>query len=295
MDRKTADEYPQELLDLFHEWQHGNIDRRDFFTALGKFAVGGVTVAALVQSLTPNYAWAQTVDPKDKDIRVGYESVASPAGNGSIRGYLARPAKGSKFPAVLVIHENRGLNPYIEDVARRFAKAGFLAFAPDGLTSVGGYPGNEQDAAAKFRTVDGKKMTEDFVAAAMWLKKRKDSKGKLGAVGFCFGGGMVNQLAVRLGKDLNAGVAFYGSQAGVTDVPKIVAPLQFHYAGNDQRINAGIEAYEKALNENKKVFESYMYAEKQHGFHNDTTPRYDEASAKLAWARTLEFFGKHLK
>ncbi|QQS34449.1 MAG: dienelactone hydrolase family protein [Acidobacteriota bacterium] len=295
MERKTAEEYPQELLDLFHEWQHGNIDRRDFFAGLGKFAIGGVTVAALVQSLTPNYAWAQTVDPKDKDIRVGYESVDSPAGNGSIRGYLARPAKGSKFPAVLVIHENRGLNPYIEDVARRFAKAGFLAFAPDGLTSVGGYPGNEQDAAAKFRTVDGKKMTEDFVAAAMWLKKRKDSKGKLGAVGFCFGGGMVNQLAVRLGKDLNAGVAFYGSQAGVADVAKIAAPLQFHYAGNDQRINAGIEAYEKALTENKKTYESYMYAEKQHGFHNDTTPRYDEASAKLAWARTLEFFKKYLK
>jgi carboxymethylenebutenolidase len=293
--RKTADQYPQELLDLFHEWQHGNIDRREFFGGLTKFAVGGVTVAALVQSLTPNYAWAQTVDPKDKDIRVGYESVDSPAGNGSIRGYLARPAKGSKFPAVLVIHENRGLNPYIEDVARRFAKAGFLAFAPDGLTSVGGYPGNEQDAAAKFRTVDGKKMTEDFVAAAMWLKKRKDSKGKLGAVGFCFGGGMVNQLAVRLGKELNAGVAFYGSQAGAADVPKIAAPLQFHYAGNDQRVNAGIEAYEKALTENKKVFESYMYVEKQHGFHNDTTPRYDEASAKLAWARTLEFFKKHLK
>lgn len=295
IERKTAEEYPQELLDLFHEWQHGNIDRRDFFAGLGKFAIGGVTVAALVQSLTPNYAWAQTVDPKDKDIRVGYESVDSPAGNGSIRGYLARPAKGSKFPAVLVIHENRGLNPYIEDVARRFAKAGFLAFAPDGLTSVGGYPGNEQDAAAKFRTVDGKKMTEDFVAAAMWLKKRKDSKGKLGAVGFCFGGGMVNQLAVRLGKDLNAGVAFYGSQAGVADVAKIAAPLQFHYAGNDQRINAGIEAYEKALTENKKTYESYMYAEKQHGFHNDTTPRYDEASAKLAWARTLEFFKKYLK
>jgi carboxymethylenebutenolidase len=295
IERKTADQYPQELLDLFHEWQHGNIDRREFFGGLTKFAVGGVTVAALVQSLTPNYAWAQTVDPKDKEIRVGYESVDSPAGNGSIRGYLARPAKGSKFPAVLVIHENRGLNPYIEDVARRFAKAGFLAFAPDGLTSVGGYPGNEQDAAAKFRTVDGKKMTEDFVAAAMWLKRRKDSKGKLGAVGFCFGGGMVNQLAVRLGKDLNAGVAFYGSQAGVADVPKIMAPLQFHYAGNDQRINAGIEAYEKALAENKKAYESYMYAEKQHGFHNDTTPRYDEASAKLAWARTLEFFKKHLK
>jgi carboxymethylenebutenolidase len=295
MERKTADEYPQELLDLFHEWQHGNIDRRDFFAGLGKFAVGGLTVAALVQSLTPNYAWAQTIDPKDKDIRVGYETVASPAGNGSIKGYLARPAKGKKFPTVLVIHENRGLNPYIEDVTRRFAKAGFLAFAPDGLTSVGGYPGGEQQGAAKFREVDGKKMTEDFVASAMWLKKRKDSKGKLGAVGFCFGGGMVNQLAVRLGKDLNAGVAFYGSQAGIADVPKIVAPIQFHYAGNDPRINAGIEAYEKALADNKKTFESFMYDGKQHGFHNDTTPRYDEAAAKLAWARTLDFFKKHLK
>lgn len=295
MERKTANEYPQELLDLFHEYQHGEIDRRAFLRGAARFAVGGVTAAAILEGLRPNYAWAQTVDPKDKDIRTGYETVASPEGNGSIKGYLARPAKGRKFPAVLVIHENRGLNPYIEDVARRLAKAGYVAFAPDGLTSVGGYPGDEQKGAAAFRTVDGKKMTEDFVASAMWLKKRADSTGKLGAVGFCFGGGMVNQLAVRLGKDLNAGVAFYGRQAGVADVPKITAPIQFHYAGNDQRINEGIAAYEAALTENKKKFESYMYEEKQHGFHNDTTPRYDANSAKLAWERTLAFFKKHLK
>lgn len=295
MERKTANEYPQELLDLFHEYQHGEIDRRAFLRGAARFAVGGVTAAAILESLRPNYAWAQTVDPKDKDIKVGYETVASPEGNGSIKGYLARPAKGRKFPAVLVIHENRGLNPYIEDVTRRLAKAGYVAFAPDGLTSVGGYPGDEQKGAAAFRTVDGKKMTEDFVASAMWLKKRSDSTGKLGAVGFCFGGGMVNQLAVRLGKELNAGVAFYGRQAGVADVPKITATIQFHYAGNDQRINEGIAAYEAALTENKKKFESYMYEDKQHGFHNDTTPRYDADSAKLAWERTLAFFKKHLK
>ena len=205
MERKTADEYPQELLDLFHEYQHGDIDRRSFLSGITKFAVGGLTVAAIFESLKPNYAWAQTVQKDDKDLKTGYETVPSPQGNGSIKGYLARPAKGKKFPTVLVIHENRGLNPYIEDVARRLAKAGYMAFAPDGLTSVGGYPGDDEKGAEAFRKVDGKKMTEDFVAAALWLKQRKDGKGKLGAVGFCFGGGMVNQLAVRLGKDLNAG------------------------------------------------------------------------------------------
>lgn len=295
MERKTADEYPQELLDLFHEYQHGDMDRRSFMNSIAKFAVGGVTVAAIFESLKPNYAWAQTVAKDDKDITTAYESVASPAGNGTIKGYLAKPAKGKKFPAVLVIHENRGLNPYIEDVARRLAKAGYMAFAPDGLTSVGGYPGDDPKGAAAFRTVDGKKMTEDFVAAALWLKKRPDSKGKLGAVGFCFGGGMVNQLAVRLGKDLNAGVVFYGRQAGVADVPKIQARLMFNYAGNDQGVNAGIAAYETALKENKKKFETFTYDGKQHGFHNDTTPRYDAESAKLAWQRTLDFFKKHLK
>ena len=295
MERKVASEYPQELLDLFHEYQHGDIDRRTFLDLAGKFAVGGLTVAAIFEGLKPNYAWAQQVPADDKRIKVGYEVVQSPAGNGSIKGYLARPAKGKKFPVVLVIHENRGLNPYIEDVARRLALANFIAFAPDGLTSVGGYPGNDEAGAVAFRKVDGKKMTEDFIAAAKWLKARSDSSGKLGAVGFCFGGGMVNQLAVRLGADLNAGVAFYGRQPGAEDVPKISAPLLLHYAGNDQGVNAGIAAYEAALKANHKVYQLYMYDGTQHGFHNDTTPRYDETAAKLAWTRTLEFFNKYLR
>ncbi len=201
MERKSASDYPQELLDLFHEYQHGDIDRRAFLDRLGKFAVGGLTVATIFESLKPNYVWAQQVKPDDKRIKVGYETVQSPAGNGSIKGYLARPEKSGKRPVVLVIHENRGLNPYIEDVARRLALANYVAFAPDGLTSVGGYPGNDEEGAVAFRKVDGKKMTEDFVAAAKWLKARPDSTGKLGAVGFCFGGGMVNQLAVILGTD----------------------------------------------------------------------------------------------
>jgi carboxymethylenebutenolidase len=295
MERKTADEYPQELLDLFHEYQHGDIDRRAFLQGAARFAVGGLTVAAIFESLRPNYAWAQTVVPGDKDLKVGYETVESPSGNGSIKGYLARPAKGKKFPAILVIHENRGLNPYIEDVARRLAKVGYLAYAPDGLTSVGGYPGDDEKGAAAFRKVDGKKMFEDFVAAAKWLKARPDSTGKLGAVGFCFGGGVVNQLAVRLGSDLNAGVAYYGRQPGADDVPKIQAPLMLHYAGNDQGVDAGIPAYEAALKANNKKYELFMYEGKQHGFHNDTTPRYDAEAAKLSWDRTLEFFKKNLK
>ena len=295
MERKTADQYPQELLDLFHEYQHGDMDRRTFMNGIAKFAVGGLTVAAIFDSLQPNYAWAQTVKADDKDIKVGYETVPSPEGNGSIKGYLARPAKNGKLPAVLVIHENRGLNPYIEDVARRLALANFIAFAPDGLTSVGGYPGNDEKGAEAFRKVDATKMTEDFVAAAKWLKARADSTHKLGAVGFCFGGGMVNQLAVRLGADLNAGVAFYGRQVPAEDVPKISAPLMLHYAGNDQRINEGIPAFEAALKANNKVYQLFMYDGKQHGFHNDTTPRYDEEAAKLAWSRTLEFFNKYLR
>ena len=295
MERKVASDYPQELLDLFHEYQHGDISRRAFLDGAAKFAVGGLTVTAIFEGLRPNYAWAQQVPPNDKRIKVGYETVPSPEGNGSIKGYLARPAKTGKLPVVLVIHENRGLNPYIEDVARRLALANFVAFAPDGLTSVGGYPGSDEKGAEAFRKVDGKKMTEDFVAAAKWLKARSDSTGKLGAVGFCFGGGIVNQLAVRLGPDLNAGVAFYGRQAGVDDVPKISAPLLLQYAGNDQRINEGIAAYEAALKANNKVYQVHMYEGKQHGFHNDTTPRYDEEAAKLAWTRTLDFFNKHLR
>ena len=295
MERKVASDYPQELLDLFHEYQHGDINRRAFLDRATKFAVGGLTVATIFESLRPNYAWAQQVPPDDKRIKVGYETVQSPEGNGSIKGYLARPAKSGKLPAVLVIHENRGLNPYIEDVARRLALANFIAFAPDGLTSVGGYPGNDEKGAEAFRKVDGKKMTEDFVAAAKWLKARSDSTHKLGAVGFCFGGGMVNQLAVRLGTDLNAGVAFYGRQAAAEDVPKISAPLLLQYAGADQRINEGIPAYEAALKANNKVYQVHMYEGKQHGFHNDTTPRYDAEAAKLAWSRTLEWFNKYLR
>ncbi len=295
MERKKASDYPQELLDIFHEYQHGEIDRRAFLDRAAKFAVGGLTTVAILESLTPNYAWAQQVAKDDARIKTGYETVPSPKGNGTIKGYFATPANASgKFPAVLVIHENRGLNPYIEDVARRLALANFIAYAPDGLTSVGGYPGDEQKGAAAFRTVDGPKMFEDFVASAEWLKSHAQSTGKVGAVGFCFGGGICNQLAVRL-PDLGASVPFYGRQAAVADVPKIKAPLLLHYAANDQGVNAGWPAYEEALKANSKTYTAYTYENTQHGFHNDTTPRYDEAAAKLAWSRTLEFFNKYLR
>jgi carboxymethylenebutenolidase len=296
MERKKASDYPQELLDLFHEYQHGDITRRNFFERAGKFAVGGLTVAAIFEGLRPNYAWAQQVPKDDARIKTSYETVQSPQGNGSIKGYFTRPANASgKLPAILVIHENRGLNPYIEDVARRFAVANFIAFAPDGLTSVGGFPGNDEQGAVKFREVNGPKMFEDFVAAANWLKSRPESTGKLGAVGFCFGGGVVNNLAVRLGGDLAAGAPFYGRQPGADDVPKIKAPLMLHYAGNDQGVNSGIEAFETALKANGKTYVKYIYDGTQHGFHNDTTPRYDEAAAKLAWSRTLEHFNKYVR
>jgi carboxymethylenebutenolidase len=295
MERKQASEYPQELLDLFHEYQHGEITRRDFFDSAAKFAVGGLTVTAIWESLRPNYAWAQQVPKDDPRISTGYETVPSPDGNGSINGYFARPARAAgPLPAALVIHENRGLNPYIEDVARRLAVLDFVAYAPDGLTSVGGYPGDDEKAAAAFRTVNGPKMAEDFVASAKWLKARPESSGKLGAVGFCFGGGIVNQLAVRL-PELDAGVPFYGRQPGADDVPKIKAALLLHYAGNDQNINAGIQAYEAALKANGKAYTLYVYDGTQHGFHNDTTPRYDENAAKLEWQRTVDFFNRSLR
>jgi carboxymethylenebutenolidase len=295
MERKQASEYPQELLDLFHEYQHGEITRRDFFDGAAKFAVGGLTVTVIWESLRPNYAWAQQVPKDDPRIATGYETVPSPDGNGSIKGYFARPARAAgKLPAVLVIHENRGLNPYIEDVARRLAVLDFVAYAPDGLTSVGGYPGDDEKGAAAFRTVNGPKMAEDFVASAKWLKARPESSGKLGAVGFCFGGGIVNQLAVRL-PELDAGVPFYGRQPGADDVPKIKAALLLHYAGNDQGINAGIPAYEAALKANGKAYTLHVYEGTQHGFHNDTTPRYDENAAKLAWQRTVDFFNRSLR
>ncbi len=295
MERRKASDYPQELLVIFHEYQHGEIDRRAFLDRAAKFAVGGLTTVAILESLTPNYAWAQQVAKDDARIKTGYETVPSPKGNGTIKGYFATPANASgKFPAVLVIHENRGLNPYIEDVARRLALANFIAYAPDGLTSVGGYPGDEQKGAAAFRTVDGPKMFEDFVASAEWLKSHAQSTGRIGSVGFCFGGGICNQLAVRL-PDLGASVPFYGRQAAAADVPKIKAPLLLHYAANDQGVNAGWPAYEEALKANSKTYTAYTYENTQHGFHNDTTPRYDEAAAKLAWSRTLEFFNKYLR
>jgi carboxymethylenebutenolidase len=298
MERKSASEYPQELLDLFHEYQHGDISRRQFLDGANKYAVGGVTAVAIWESLKPNYAWAQQVPKDDKRIKTQYETVQSPQGNGSIKGYLAMPATSSgKLPGVLVIHENRGLNPYVEDVARRFALANFIAYAPDGLTSVGGYPGDDEKGAGAFKQVDGAKMTEDFVAAARWLKARPDTNGKIGAIGFCFGGGIVNTLAVRLGADLGAGAPFYGRQAAVDDVPKIQAPLMLHYADAtiDKGIGANIPAFEAALKANNKTYQQFEYKGAQHGFHNDTTPRYDETAAKMAWQRTLDFFNKNLR
>ncbi|HUC74907.1 MAG TPA: dienelactone hydrolase family protein [Vicinamibacterales bacterium] len=295
MERKKASDYPQELLDLFHEYQHGDITRRDFFERARRFAVGGLTVAAIFESLRPNYAWAQQVPKEDARIKTETVTVPSPEGNGSIKGYLARPAKASgKLPVVLVVHENRGLNPYIEDVARRLAVANFIALAPDGLTSVGGYPGDDEKGAAAFRQVNGAKMFEDFAAAAKWLKAYPESSGKIGVVGFCFGGGICNQLAVRM-PDLAAAAPFYGRQVSAEDAAKIKAPLLLHYAGNDQGVNQGWPAFETALKANNKTYTAYVYENTQHGFHNDTTPRYDDAAAKLAWQRTLDFFNKYLR
>ena len=296
MERKKASDYPQELLNLFDKYVHGEIERREFLDGANRFATGGLTAAAIFESLRPNFAWAQQVPPDDSRIKTEYSTVASPQGNGSIKGYFARPAKAAgKLPAVLVVHENRGLNPYIEDVARRLALKNFMAFAPDGLTSVGGFPGDNEKGAKLFGQVDRTKMMEDFVASAYWLKKRSDGTGKVGVVGFCFGGGISNALAVRMGADLSAAVPFYGSQPPAADVPKIKAPVLLHYASLDTRINNGWAAYEEALKAKKASYTAHMYEGTNHGFHNDTTPRYDEAAAKLAWQRTLDFFEKHLR
>ena len=295
MERKKASEFPQDLLNLFDGYVHGAISRRAFFDGAQKFAVGGVTAAALFRMLKPNYAWAIQVPPDDKRIKAETATVQSPQGNGSIKGYLARPATDAKLPVVLVIHENRGLNPYIEDVARRLAVANFIAFAGDGLTSLGGYPGDDEKGLELFGKLDRAKMAEDFVAAANWLKSRPDGTGKLGAVGFCFGGGVVNQLAVRMGADLAAGVPFYGSQPSPADTAKIKAPINAQYGELDKRINDGWPAFDAALTEAKVTHEGHIYKGANHGFHNDTTPRYDEAAAKEAWQRTLDWFNKYLR
>jgi carboxymethylenebutenolidase len=294
MERKKASDFPQELLDTFHLYVHGDIDRRTFLEEAGKYAVGGMTAAAIFEALKPNYAWAQQVPKDDKRIQVGYETVPSPAGHGSIKGYLVRPAAAGKYPAVLVIHENRGLNPYIEDVARRLGTANFMAFAPDGLTSLGGYPGDDEQGGALFGKLDRAKLTEDFVACANWLRARPDSTGRLGAVGFCFGGGVVNVLATRV-PELAAAVPFYGAAAPDADVPKIKAAVLVHHGEADKKLVEAWPAYEAALKANKIRYEGYIYPAAQHGFHNDTTPRYDEAAAKLAWQRTVDWFNKHLR
>ncbi len=295
MVRKKASEFPREVLALFDGYVHGAISRRDFLEGAQKFAVGGLTAAALLESLRPNYAWAIQVPPDDKRIHAETATVASPKGNGSIKGYLARPANSDKLPTVLVIHENRGLNPYVEDVARRLAVANFIAFAPDGLTSVGGYPGDDEKGLALFQQVDRGKMEEDLVASLLWLRWRPDSTGKVGAVGFCFGGTMVNRLAVRLGSDLAAGVPFYGTVPDAADTAKIRAPINAQYGELDTRVTSGWPAFDAGLTAAGVTHEGHIYKDANHGFHNDTTPRYDEAAAKEAWQRTLDWFNKYLR
>ncbi len=290
MERKKASDFDQRALDLYDDYAHGRISRRDFAQRIAAVTVGGVTAEALIASLTPNYAWAQQIPPDDARIRTEPFEYESPKGGKKIRGLLARPAKDGKFPAVLVIHENRGLNPYIADVARRLAVSGILALAPDALSPLGGYPGNDDEGRTMQAKRNPDEMIEDFIAGAETLKKHPLSTGKVGAVGFCYGGGVVNQLAVRIPDTLVAGVPFYGRQPAAEDVPKIKAALLIHYAELDTRINEGWPAFEKALKSAGTKYQAFNYAGANHGFHNDSTPRYDEAAAKLAWQRTLDFF-----
>jgi carboxymethylenebutenolidase len=296
MKRNKASDYGQELLDLYDDYAHGRIDRRGFLRGASKFAVAGATAESLLASLSPNYAWAQQIATDDSRIKTEYLEYASPKGAGTMRGYLAQPASApGQLPAVLVIHENRGLNPYIEDVTRRLAVAGFLAFGPDALTPLGGYPGNDDEGRALQGRRDSEKMTQDFVAAAELLQTHDLSSGKVGVVGFCFGGGMANTLAVRIPDVILAAAPFYGRQPAVEDVPKIKASLQLHYGELDRRINAGRAAYEEALKAADVKYTPYIYEGANHGFHNDTTPRYDETAAKLAEKRTIDFFNETLR
>jgi len=295
MERRTAAEFPQDLLSLFDKYVHGGIDRRGFLDGAARYATGGVTAAALFEMLRPNYALAQQIAKDDARITTSYVTYPSPQGYGQVKGLLATPARaGGKRGAVLVIHENRGLNPYIEDVARRAAVAGFVALAPDALTSLGGYPGTDEQGVTMQRSLDAAKLTEDWIAGVQYLKTHPDSNGKVGAVGFCYGGGICNMLAVRV-PDLAASAPFYGRQPAAADVAKIKAPLLIHYAGLDQGVNAGAAAYEEALKANNIRYAQHMYPNVNHGFHNDTTPRYDKAAADLAWQRTIEFFNQHLQ
>ena len=291
MERLKASDFSQELLDLYDFYAHGMITKREFLDRAGKFTVGGVTALALLESLSPNYALANQVDPNDPDIEAEMVTYPSPEGHGTVNAYQVTPAGGATA-AVLVVHENRGLNPYIEDVTRRVAKAGFIGFAPDGLTSLGGYPGNDEDGKAMQRTLDRVKLMSDFLAAFEHLNGR-DGIANVGAVGFCYGGGVCNALAVAY-PELAASVPFYGRQAAAEDVPRIQSPLMLHFAELDQRINEGWPAYEAALKEHGKEFTAHMYPGVNHGFHNDTTPRYDAEAAALAWERTIAFFDEKL-
>ena len=294
MERKKASDFPPEVLKLFDGYVHGWLSRRDFLDRAGKYAVGGFSAAAMLESLRPNYAFAQQVAKNDARIKTEYLTYPSPQGSGTMRGYFAQPAGAGKWPGVVVIHENRGANPYIEDVARRLATEGFVAFAPDALAPLGGYPNDEEKAAQLFGQLDAKKRDEDLLAAAGFLKSRPECTGKIGAVGFCFGGTIVNMMAVRI-PDLGAAVPFYGGQPSAADTAKIKAPLMLQYAGLDERINAGWPAFETALKANNVKYQAFVYPGTNHGFHNDTTPRYDEAAAKLAWSRTIAFFKDNLK
>ena len=295
MERMKASDFPPEVLQLFDGFVHGRISRRDFLDRAAKYAVGTFTAGAMLEALTPNFAWAQQVKPDDARIKVGYTDYLAPKGSGTMRGYLAEPAAGKgKRAAIVVIHENRGLNPYIEDVARRLALEGYVAFAPDALTPVGGYPGDEDKARDMFAKLDGAQRTENLCAAVDYVKLRPDFSGKFGAVGFCFGGGVVNIFATRY-PDLAAAVPYYGAQPPADQAAKIKSPMLLHYASNDPRIDAGWPALEKVLKEHHVDYHAYIYPNTEHGFHNDTTPRYDEAAAKLSWQRTLDFFRQHLK
>lgn len=289
MTRKTAADFDPEVLKLFDQYVHGGIGRREFLSSASRYAVGGATAASLLAALSPSFA-APVVEKDDKRIQGKFVEYPSPQGYGTVRGYLVTPAHAKgKLPLVLVVHENRGLNPHIEDIARRLALEGFIAFAPDALTPLGGYPGDEDKARAEFAKLDPAKTRADFLAAAKWLETQPGGNGKLGVVGFCFGGGVANYLATQL-PELAAAVPFYGQQPPAADVPRIKAPLLIHDAGNDQRILAGWPAYEAALKEAGVKYEHYTYPAVEHGFNNDTTPRYDAAAAKLAWQRTVDFF-----
>jgi carboxymethylenebutenolidase len=295
MERKTSADFDQELLILFDAYVHGAIDRRGFLDKAKKFAVGGVTAAMLLDALNPKFAEAQQIGPDDKRLKTEEIEIDSPQGYSKMKGYLARPAAASgKLPAILVVHENRGLNPHIKDIARRLALDNFMAFAPDALTPLGGYTGDEDSARALFGKLEQPKTREDFVAAYNYLKKRPDSTGRVGVVGFCYGGGIAHMLATRL-PDLAAAVPFYGNTPAPEEAAKVKAPLLIHFAENDARINAAWPAYEEALKAAKVSYQAYTYPGTNHGFNNDTTPRYDEAAAKLAWQRTIEFFNKHVR